>query len=47
MFKATILFTAEAETEDEVIDKILFDIHEVIRNEGQTIKVKEIEEYDE
>ena len=44
MFKATILFTATAETEDEVIDKLLFDMHEVIRQEGQNIKVKEIED---
>ena len=47
MFKSTILFTAEGKTEDEVIEKILFDMHEVIRNEGQNIEVKEIEEYEE
>ena len=44
MFKATILFSAEAETEDEVIEKLLFDMHEVIRQEGQNIEVKEIED---
>ena len=44
MFKSTILFTATAETEDEVIEKILFDMNEVIKNEGQNIEVKEIEE---
>ena len=44
MFKATILFTATAETEDEVVDRILFDIHEEFRREGAGIEVEEIEE---
>ena len=44
MFKATILFTATAETEDEVIDKILFDLHEEFKREGVGIEVKEIED---
>ena len=43
MFKATILFIATGNTEDEVIDNILFDMNEVIKNEGQNIEVKEIE----
>ena len=47
MFKATILFTATAETEDEVIEKILFDLHEEFRREGSGIEVKEIEEIEE
>jgi len=44
MFKATILFTAEAETEDEVVDKVMFDMHEIIRREGEGIKIEELKE---
>ena len=44
MFKATIFFTATGNTKDEVIDRILFDIHEEFRREGVGIEVKEIEE---
>ena len=44
MFKATILFSAEGKTEDEVIEKILFDLHEEFRREGVGIEVKEIED---
>ena len=47
MFKSTILFTAEGKTEDEAIDKILLDMNEVIRNDGQNIEVKEIKDTEE
>ena len=45
MFKGTITFTATGNTADEVIEKILFDIHEEIRREGASIIIKETEEY--
>lgn len=44
MFKGTITFAATGRTEDEVIEKILFDLHEEIRREGEGIKVEECEE---
>ena len=47
MFKATILFSAVAETEDVVIEKIVFDLHEEFRREGVGIEVQEIEDADE
>ena len=47
MFKATILFSATGKTEDETIEKILFDMSEVIRNEGTSIKIEKVEEIEE
>ena len=44
MYKATITFTATGNTEDEVVEKLLFDIHEEINRDGQGITIEEIEE---
>ena len=44
MFKGTIKFGARGKTEDEVIDKVLCDMHEIIRREGEGIKIEELKE---
>ena len=44
MFHGKITFEATGTTEDDVIESILFDMHEVIREEGKGIEVEEIDE---
>jgi len=44
MFKGKITFTAVRNTEAEVLEAILFDIHEEFRREGASITIEEIEE---
>ena len=44
MFVGTIKFGARGKTEDEVVDKVLLDMHEVIKREGEGIKIEELKE---
>ena len=44
MYKATIKFEATGHTEEEVLEAILFDLHEEFRREGSGIEIEEIDD---